>query len=86
MTELRVAAQALAVAIGSVRDGRGLSPPEGVQQLVDSLEDADNSGNVYDDSAMLAAYAEALGRVRLQPGEVSGIPAPDTSFDPEPKP
>ena len=62
--------QALALAIGSVRDRAGFTPPEAVDALVDALMYADNSSNIFDDSHMRAAHLAALGQVRLQSQEV----------------
>ena len=64
------ACQALALAIGSVRDRAGYTPPEAVDALVDALKYADNSGNAFDDSHMRAAHLAALGHVRVQSQEV----------------
>ncbi len=60
----------MALAIGSVRDRAGFTPPEAVDALVDALRFADNSGNVFDDSHMRAAHLAALGQVRLESQEV----------------
>ena len=71
-------AQAVALAIGSVRDRQGLTPPEACDVLLDALKHADNAGNAFDDSNMLAAHAEALGHVRVQSGEVRRPVLPQT--------
>lgn len=60
----------MALAIGSVRDRQGLTPPEACDVLLDALKHADNAGNAFDDSNMLAAHAEALSHVRVRSGEV----------------
>ncbi|KAL3144474.1 hypothetical protein ABBQ32_004214 [Trebouxia sp. C0010 RCD-2024] len=58
--------QSLPLAIASVRDDRGYSPPEAAEVLVDALKHTDNRGSFYDDSTMLASALEALGHLRLQ--------------------
>ena len=63
----------MALAIGSVRDRAGFTPPEAVDALVDALRYADNSGNSFDDSHMRAAHLAALGHVRLQSPAVRAV-------------
>ena len=70
--------QALALAIGSVRDWEGLTPPEVLDIFVDSLRDADNVGNTFDDCNMVAAHLEALGNGRVQSREVCLHPNPSS--------
>ena len=65
--------QALALAIGSVRDRQGRTPPEVLDVVLDSLRDADNAGNSFDDCNMVAAHLDALGNVRVQSKEVGAV-------------
>lgn len=64
-------AQALPLAIASVRDAAGRSFPEAAEALLEHLDHADNSGNPYSDDNALAALLEALGHLHLPSPEVS---------------
>ena len=59
-----------------MRDWEGLTPPEVLDIFVDSLRDADNAGNSFDDCNMVAAHLEALGNGRVQSREVCPHPNP----------
>lgn len=60
---IRQRKQGVAQALARVRDRLGRSPEEAVAALLTALTHADNGGNPWDDSGMVAAHLEALGHL-----------------------
>lgn len=63
------------MALAAAKDAKGYAYKEALELLLNILDHADNSGNIYDADNAIAAILEALGKMRTADAEVCPISA-----------